>query len=543
MSNPRKVSRFLAALVAVLAFYSCAGGARAPAPELTAAEIVTQADAHREAGRLDDAARLYSWVLESFPFAAERADAQFGLARVEMLRGEHLLASSDFSQFRLNHPGHPLFGPALLYESECTELLERERRRIAETKEAERRARLAKSEAVKAIKPAAALPPPPEPLLAVQVLVWDADDWGALARELDALKSAGFNAIIFRAFSNPGDRIYGFVKNPTSATGVYFRTSTVPVVADVLGKVIELSHARGLKVYAWMTSRYADYGLTGERLARWSDRVYDLGTGATLEGKGLDLFNDRVIDHLAAMYADLAKYPIDGLLFQDDLVSRHTDGYSGAAARSYEKRFGRPLEPMDFYENIYEKSGGGKFYVGRYTDRFWEWVRWKNERILDVAERLAGVVRKRRPEAKVAVNFMYEAASSPRNGLAWLSQSISAAHTRGFDYYAIMAYHRQIANELGLSIEQTATLIRRMSRSLYAGAHPLRAVFKLQIRDWDDKSPVSAEELDLMASAVREGARGTGVSPNLAIIPYRGAEDLARLPRSLFRGDGSVTRN
>ncbi|MCB0220569.1 MAG: hypothetical protein KDH09_12790, partial [Chrysiogenetes bacterium] len=59
--------------------------ARSPAPEISAAEIVTQADEHRNAGRLKDAARLYSWVLESFPRASERADAQFGIARVEML--------------------------------------------------------------------------------------------------------------------------------------------------------------------------------------------------------------------------------------------------------------------------------------------------------------------------------------------------------------------------------------------------------------------------------------------------------------------------
>src|SRR5690606_17860145 len=97
---------------------------------------------------------------------------------------------------------------------------------------------------------------------------------------------------------------------------------------------------------------------------------------------------------------------------------RHTDGYSDAAARSYERKFGKPLEPMNFYERIYQKEDGGKYYVGRYTDEFWQWVRWKNERILDVAERLADVVRARRPGTRVAVNFMYEAASSPRNGLA-----------------------------------------------------------------------------------------------------------------------------
>lgn len=532
---------FLAAVLAALA--ACA--ARNPAPaQISAAEIVTQADARRAEGNLKEAARLYSWVLESFPLAPERPDAQFGLARVEMLRGDYAIALADFSQFRLNYPEHPLSGPALLYQSECNEQIERERRRIAKREKAARRARLERlelSRRVREVKPAAKKREAPTPLLAAQVLVWNAESWEALDAELAALKDAGFNAVIFRAFSNPGDRIYAFGKKSRHKTGVYFRTTQAPVVADVLGRVIKLAHARGLKLYAWMTSRYADYGLSGERAARWSARTYDLGTGAVLEGKGLDLFNDRVVDHLAQLYDDLARYPIDGLLFQDDLVSRHTDGFSPAAARAYRKRFGHAMEPADFYENIYFKEATGRHYVGRYTDSFWQWVRWKNERLLDVAERLAGAVRAKRPQVKVAVNFMYEAASDPRNGLAWLSQSISAAHARDFDYYAIMAYHRQISDELGLSIDQTATLLQRMSRSLYAGAHPQRALFKLQIRDWNDKSPVSEQELDQMARAVREGARGTGVTPNLAIIPYGGVDDLARLPASLF-GQGRLSR-
>lgn len=504
--------------------------------EITAADVLAQADRHLEAGQYDEAARFYSWLLESFPHGMESAAAQFGLARVSMLRGELQSASAEFSQFRLNFPQHPLSGMAVLYITECTERIEKAAREKREAEEARLRGKQKEKELVK-------VPPPPampEPMIGAQVLVWESQSWEELDREMADLKAAGFNSVVFRAFSNPGDRFYGFAPPEQVRIGVYFRTVHSPVVADILGRVTQIAHRNGLKLYAWMTSRYADYGLSGEGADRWADRTYDLATGAILKGKGLDLFNDRVVEYLEKLYADLGRYPIDGILFQDDLVSRHTDGYSAAASAAYQRKFGKPLDASDFYQDVYQAEGAPKPRVGRYTEAFWQWVEWKNERLLDVAERLTAAAKKNRQDFKVAINFMYEAASSPRNGLAWLSQSISNAHRRSFDYYAIMAYHRQMEEELGLSLEQTLTLLRRMSRSLYAGAHPQRAIFKLQIRDWTDQGPVSLEEMDAVVKAVREGAEGTGVQPSLVVVPYRGSSDLARIPRSLTAGQSAL---
>lgn len=524
-SRPAKLS-ILSALFLILG--ACApGGARAPAVmEIRPAEVLKSADGALLHGDLKEAARLYSWLLEAFPRGSESGGAQFGLARVQMLRGELAQAAADFAQFRLNFPYHPLSGRALLYMSECNE-------RLAQAKKPPKKHKAPPPPAARKVKP-------PEPLVAAQILLWDAPTWEALDGEMARLAAAGFNAVLFRAFSNPEDRVFPFVGEVKERTGFYFQTSHAPVVADILARVAGLAHRHKLAFYAWMTSRYADYGLPPPVREAWGERTYDLAAGATVPGKGLDVFNGGVVRHLENIFSDLARYPIDGVLFQDDLVSRHTDGYSQAAAAEYQGNFRKPLDPSRFYHDVVVPDDGGKPRVRQYTDDFWAWAEWKNRRILDVAARLGAKVRGAHPKAKVAVNFMYEAASAPRNGLAWLSQSLSEAHRRDFDYYAIMAYHRQMQEELGLSLEEVCTLLRRMSLSLYAGARPERAVIKLQIRDWRDASPIPLEEMSQVTAAVMEGARGTGVVPNLAVVPYRNAADLERLPSALLHPAGAA---
>ena len=48
---------------------------------------------------------------------------------------------------------------------------------------------------------------------------------------------------------------------PSHEEGVYFKTEYAPVVDDLLGKLAEIVHRNGLEIFAWMTTRYASYGL------------------------------------------------------------------------------------------------------------------------------------------------------------------------------------------------------------------------------------------------------------------------------------------
>ena len=105
------------------------------------------------------------------------------------------------------------------------------------------------------------------------------------------LKNAGVNTIIFRVFQNKGDRGYKFV-TARHEEGVYFKTENAPVVDDILGKVAEMVHRNGLEIFAWMTTRYAQYGL--EASPEYRCVKYDFETKKMERARGLPLKLDRI---------------------------------------------------------------------------------------------------------------------------------------------------------------------------------------------------------------------------------------------------------
>jgi len=372
-------------------------------------------------------------------------------------------------------------------------------------------------------------------LSAVQVLFFDCKTLEEVETEVAALKKAGVNTLIFRVFQNRGDRIYPFAKGKAKS-GVYFKTSRAPVVDDLLGDMVEIGHRHGVDVYAWMTTRYADYGV--EDMGRWQAGGYDLESGKYERAKGLNLFHPGVRKHLLGLYEDLAGYKIDGILFQDDLVLRHTEGFSQEAREAYALKFGGMPAPSSLYNGVY-KDKGGRYRVGSYSDEFWEWSRWKNEKILDLAEGIMRHVKGIRPDMKFAINMMYEAALKPDKALAWLSQDLDAAVERGFDYYALMAYHRQMGEELSVSGDELAVIMGRLvEETLKRVGDPDRALIKLQIADWKTGEVIPYGEMKGILGSVRNSG-----ATSLAFVPYRQEFDLSRLPGIKGEDDRLYVKN
>lgn len=358
-------------------------------------------------------------------------------------------------------------------------------------------------------------------LSAVQVLFFDCKTLDEVENEIKDLKSAGVNSLIFRVFQNRGDRIYPFAKGKAKA-GVYFKTAHAPVVDDLLGDIVKIGRRHGMEVYAWMTTRYADYGV--EDKSDWHAMGYDLKSRKYERAKGLNLFHPGVRTQLLNLYKDLASYNIDGILFQDDLVLRHTEGFSHEARESYALKFGSMPAPSTLYNNIYEGKDG-RYRVGSYSDEFLQWSRWKNENILDIAEGIMKRVKGIRPDMKFAINMMYEAAIKPDKALAWLSQDLEAAVERGFDYYAIMAYHRQMGEELSVSDQDLDIMMERLVKETLAlVGNPDRALIKLQIADWKTGKVIPYGEMNNILDSVRKSG-----ATSLAFVPYRQEFDLSRL--------------
>jgi len=325
----------------------------------------------------------------------------------------------------------------------------------------------------------------------------------------------GVDTVILRVFHNPGDRTYRVAgrQQPSGGYGVYFTTEHAPVIYDLLGLVLPMAHARGLKVFAWMTSKYASYHQvrTGGRLSL----AFDLESETVIPGRGLDLFDRDVVAYLADLYEDLCAYELDGILFQDDLVQRHTEGFSPAAIAAYRREFGVPPDPKAMFLDRYRDEQGA-LRVGRYGAPFWIWARWKSRIMLDLVEKLGGRCREPNPELQVALNLMYEAVLSPDNALAWLAQDLQEARKRRIDLFSIMSYHRQMERELGLTPERVRWLLRRMARqAVRLIGRPEQILFKVQVRDWETQEVLPSTEVAEVLAALRNEA-----PIGLALVPF-----------------------
>lgn len=348
--------------------------------------------------------------------------------------------------------------------------------------------------------------------ICAQVFYLDGKSLDQLEKRIKVLKEAGVDTLIFRVFQNKGDRIYKFA-NPQYEEGVYFKTEHAPVVDDLLGKVAEIAHRNGLELFAWMTTRYAAYGYDGH--PELHGKSYNFETKKLEVAKGFNLFRPDVLKRLEGLFRDLGSYPIDGILFQDDLILKHNEDFSTEANKAFFKEFGYSPHPDLFYIDPY-KSESGKYYVKAYSDKFWIWASWKNRWLMSVAKQLMTAARESNPKLQFGINLYFETVLNHSNSVAWFSQTLSEALGKGFDYYAIMAYHRQTMNELNMELQKAIDLMAEVTqKAVKSIGDPFQVMIKIQVLDWKSYEVIPTKEVEALLSGILSHGE-----VSLAFVPY-----------------------
>lgn len=351
--------------------------------------------------------------------------------------------------------------------------------------------------------------PADNPLNSVQIAWMGCKNFDEVEERILKLKMAGVNTLIIRVFQNRYDRFYPFA-NPKKEIGVYFNTFYAPVVDDILKKLTEITHRNNMKIFAWMTTRDSSWLI--ENNPALLESIYDLKDKSIIKGEKLNIFNPEVIEILKGVYKDLARYDIDGILFQDDLVLRHTEGYSNEAREQFNKDTGIKADPLIMYKNIYQKDG--RYYVSSYTQYFWKWSEWKSKRLSHIASEIMSAAREVNPDLKFAINLYYETVSSPRDALAWLSQNINELINHKFDYYAVMSYHRQMKRELGFSDKKIYEMLSMMTDSIIDKVGTSKILMKVQVMDWDTQLSIPEGEIETAINSIKNGR-----DINLSFVP------------------------
>jgi len=357
-------------------------------------------------------------------------------------------------------------------------------------------------------------------MVAAQIFFVEGSSPAEIEEYLKGIKEDGINTILLRVFQNRGDRPHPLASD-RRLPGVYFQTDRAPVICDLLKMVVEIAHRHKIKVFAWMSTRHCDWQL--DRKSGWRDIRFHPRRHSLEDGEYLDLFNPEVGDYLVHLYQDLARYPIDGILFQDDLISRNTEGYSPSARKLYFQRFAKSLQPDAMY--VINKDSLS------YSPDFWQWVAWKSQYLLSFADTLRKACRKVNPTLQFSVNIYYDTLYDPRNALAWLSQDFNSLLSSNFDYYFVMSYHRQMKRELSLSMPQTLSLLTDMMKQLDKSIdHKSKVVMKLQTKDWTTGEPIPFAELnDVLQIFLQNGKMG------IALVPYTRNSISIQLLRSIIK--------
>jgi hypothetical protein len=327
----------------------------------------------------------------------------------------------------------------------------------------------------------------------VQVFVFRATTLGELEGEVERLAREGYDTLIVRAFHNIGDRplLRGL---RAEEPGVYFRSGTAPLVADVFTPLVAAARKRGIRVFGWMTTRRSDWLIS--RHPEWLEQRFDFALGGQVRSKSLSIWFPEVRAALRATFRDLAATGVDGILFQDDLILRHSEGFSPPARDAFLLHAGKSGAPEDLFLPSREGKPGG------YRPLFREWCRWKNASLEALLSELTAAVREVNPRLLTAANLYYETILSPDNGLAWFAQSAPGLLER-VDYLAVMSYHRQMKREMHLDdAEVAATLGTLASRARPLAGEERRIIFKIQTLDWDSRLPIPEDEWRSIRSQV-----------------------------------------
>ncbi|MEA3334095.1 MAG: poly-beta-1,6-N-acetyl-D-glucosamine N-deacetylase PgaB [Pseudomonadota bacterium] len=296
-----------------------------------------------------------------------------------------------------------------------------------------------------------------KPLIGAQISVLEEENWKNCEEYFYKLRDMGYNTIILRVFHNRKDRFHNLVKKlnrKQNREGVYFNTEQAPVILDILTPACESAHRAGLKIFAWMTTLRANYA------HKSSPQVlsYDETNGSIKKEENLlEPSAPENIDFLKKLFLDLAAYPIDGILLQDDLMLRDNQGFGQISGSIIP-------EP----KNLYQFSGKNQTRISAYKPLFYHWRRQQALTLQHLANTIFSTCRSLKPTLICTQNVHYELLYNNDWGRDWFACTKVSLNASKADYLMIMAYQERIRRELELVTEKelSSTMIKIFENEL-----------------------------------------------------------------------------
>lgn len=333
-----------------------------------------------ESGRYSEARRRFLRIIESYPGSPLLGEAQWLLAKTYDAAGEKPAAIRELQFFLKNYPQsvHGEEAHLLLFRLEQSD-----QKTIATT--------------------------------------WSPLSGRSLEDHLRSFQRKA-NMVIIPVFSNlPGK------------SGVFFKNSDAPVLADRLSEWIETAHQKGFRVMAAMPVREMRWATQSR--PEWRDHQYQSTIGTIQPIEKLDLFSPEVKGMVSQLYRALSQYPIDGI-YIEDLSYGAEEGWTPSAVRLYERLFSESIDPKSIVTGSVGRVGGADR-EGRGA-QFWHWVGWRSRFLSGFIKDLQTEIRSRRPDLLWGAAFPEGVLTRPVKGLAETSIDLLDMKGAGTNFYLIL---------------------------------------------------------------------------------------------------------
>jgi hypothetical protein len=296
----------------------------------------------------------------------------------------------------------------------------------------------------------------------------------AAALDPRSLQASAIAKVILRVFSD--DEKNG---------GLYFANRSFKAVRPVLDDWAPRFHAGAVELWAWMGARYFSWIADARLLdSEWRD-------GRKRVIPKLDLFNPDAERVIVGLFRQLAQKAVPGILIQDDLVLRRGEGFSNWGKAYFTRATGWPADEMAMARN---DSAMGR-----------AWERCKSERIGQLLEKIVQACKGTDPRITVAMNVHYELPLEPAQARSWYAHDRDILAASALDYFYLMAYHRQIKDELALGEAANRLYFANMTTAALEFFGP-RLVVKMQVRDWRSGALIPLDELRAYYDLIPAGA-------------------------------------
>jgi hypothetical protein len=227
-----------------------------------------------------------------------------------------------------------------------------------------------------------------------------------LSAWVEQVRRAGVTTLLVEAGASVGDQ------EPSRAAGVYFKTSTVPVIDDFIGRVIPVAHGQGVAVFAALDLHQAAWM---SPKPDWVSAVQNPSSTTPPSSGLVDVLHPDYQQAVSRIVDDLCRTGIDGLVLQ----ARMRKGFAGEVS---------PKSKAVFETNFGQSAEGDPT-----SPLFWRWAGWKVRSYLRFAEQLRDQARRDRSTRVMAIAVHSSAVLDPKAALMDYGEDVLETRLRGFE--------------------------------------------------------------------------------------------------------------